>query len=399
MFGRRRRTQTDFSDELRAHIALEMDRLREEGFTEHEAYSRACKNLGSTMKYEERFYEASHWMLFDHLKQDVRYALRQLRKSPGFALTAILTLALGIGGTTAMFSLIHAVLLKSLPVANPDRLYRVGEHNAAFAGVSSGLEISYSIFSSDLYQNLRDSEVSATGFEELAAFQSDIRRIGIRRVGSSEPATVAFGQFVSGNYFKMFGVDAFAGRALSPDDDKPNASPVVVISYNQWQQRYGLDPAVIGSSVNINGRPVTIVGVAPPAFFGETLRSTTPDIWLPLSFEPMVNTAAPLTKNPDLHWLYIIGRVRPGANPATIEAGLKVQLQRWLQTRAFTLTAAEKEQLPRQTLRLLPAGNGIQTMRDTYQSGLRLLMILAGFVLLIVCANMANLALVRGMER
>ena len=171
------------------------------------------------------------------------------------------------------------------------------------------------------------------------------------------------------------------------------------MSYHTWQQKYGLDPSVIGSTFNINAISVTIIGVTPPAFFGETLRSNPPDFWLPLSFEPLANPAAPLLKNPDVHWLYAIGRIRPGANSSAIEAGLNVQLQQWLQSRSATMTAEQRAQIPLQSVHLSPGGAGIESMRATYESGLRLLMVLSAFVLLIVCANLANLALVRGLER
>jgi predicted permease len=347
------------------------------------------------MKYENPCYKRNHRMPFDRLKQDLRHALRQMRKSPGFALTAILTMALGIGGTTAIFSLIHSVLLKSLPVASPDRLHRVGD-NMRFGGVYTGLETSYCLFSYDLYKYFRDN---STGFEELAAFQSDIRRIAVRRASGTEPAQSVYGQMVSGNYFRMFGVEAFAGRTLSSADDRPDSPLAAVMSYHTWQQKYGLDPSVIGSAFNINAIPVTIVGITPPAFFGETLRSNPPDFWLPLSFEPLTNPVAPLLKNPDLHWLYIIGRVQPGAKNSIVEAGLNVQLQQWLESRSAALTADQRAQIPLQSVHLTPGGAGIESMRATYESGLRLLMILSAFVLLIVCANLANLALVRGLER
>src|SRR5579864_2972394 len=192
----RRRKLQDFSAELRAHLALEADRLREEGWNETEARRRAHLNLGNLMRQEERFYEASRWAWLDQLRQDLRYSIRQFRHAPSFTLTAVLTLSLGIGATTAIFSLIHAVLLKSLPVARPEQLYTAGD--TKHGGVYSGMAGDWDIFSHDLYRHLRDH---TDGFEELAAFQADPRRVGVRRTGRPQAAESYIAQFVSGNYF------------------------------------------------------------------------------------------------------------------------------------------------------------------------------------------------------
>src|SRR6185369_6091607 len=196
-----------------------------------------------------------------------------------------LTLALGIGATTAIFTLVHAVLLKSLPVSNPDQLYRLGNNPRCCmeGGYNQGQE--FSIVSYELYKHFRDN---TKGFEELAAFQAGQARLGVRRAHGPNAAESSLGEFVSGNYFAMFGIGAYAGRALIPGDDKPGAPPVAVISYRMWQQKYGLDASVIGGEFNINEKPFTVVGVAPPGFFGDTLRNTPPDFFLPLATEPLV---------------------------------------------------------------------------------------------------------------
>ena len=391
MFGRRQ--HRDFSDELKSHLALEIEQLREQGLPEHEARRAAHLNIGNLMNYEERFYESSRWMWFDQLKQDVRYALRQLRRAPAFALTATLTLALGIGATTAIFTLIHAVLLKSLPVSRPDQLFGIGD--TRHGGVWTGLADNWGIFSYDLYKHLRDQ---TPGFEELAGMQANPRRIGVRRTGSSDPAESFFGEYVTGNYFATFGIPAFAGRTLTPADDSKTAPPAAMIAYRTWREKYGLDPSVIGATFNLNGSPATIVGAAPPGFFGDTLRSTPPDFWMPLAIEPVVNRGG-WVDNPDLHWLYLMGRVKPGADPRQIEERMRIELRQWLSGRAKINGRAQSERIPYQTLHLAPGGSGIGAMRASYSSGLVLLMGISGFVLLIVCANLANLMLVRGLER
>lgn len=323
----RRRKLKDFSEELQAHLALETDQLREDGFDEREARRLAHLNLGNLMNQEERYYEASPFAWLDQLRQDVRYSLRQLRNSPGFTLTAALTLALGVGATTAIFSLIHAVLLKSLPVARPEQLYTIGE--AKHVGVNSGMEEEWDIFSHDLYQSLRDHTSS---FEELAAFQADPRRVGVRRIGTVDPAEPFIAEYVSGNYFSTFGLHAIAGRSLNPDDDRQGGPPMGMIAYRVWQQKYALDPSVIGSSFQINGAAVMIVGATPPGFFGDALRSNPPDFFLPLAIEPVVNHAG-WVNNPDLHWLYLMGRIKPGAEVRTTEAQMQVLLRQWLTQR------------------------------------------------------------------
>lgn len=335
--------------------------------------------------------------MLDHLLHDIRYAVRQWLRAPGFVLTAVLTLALGIGGTTAMFTLMDAVLLRPLPVSHPDHLYRVGDN--AYAGITSGLQNNFGIFSYDQYKYFRENTPE---FEQLAAFQADPRRIGVRQSGSAEPAQATIGEFVSGNYFSLFRVGAYAGRVLTPSDDQPGASPVAVMSYAAWQQKYASKPSVIGSTFNMNGAAVTLVGIAPPGFFGDTLRSTPPDFWISILSERDIDHASPLIDRPEMIWLDIMGRLPNGARPKQIESRLVVELRQWLTSNARSLTEAQRALIPRQTLHLVSGKAGVvsrQSLRSSYETGLRLLTIISGFLLLIVCANIANLVLVRALER
>jgi len=324
---------------------------------------------------------------------DVRYALRQFAHAPGFTATAVLTLALGIGATTAIFTLVHAVLLRSLPVSKPGELYRVGnEENCC---VNGGLQDNWSLFSYDKYKTFRDG---TQGFTELAGFQAGRSLIGVRRIGSNQPAESLRAQYVSGNYFTTFGVSAFSGRAFTPDDDRQGAEPVAMISYPTWQQKYGQDPSVIGGSFVFNGKPFTVIGVAPPGFYGDRMEQP-PAFWLPINAEVAIDGEDNLVRFPRSDWLDLTGRIAPGADPKKIEAQLQVELKQWLLGPSSELQNGEREMVPKQTLHLSPGGAGVQTMRDEYQSGLHLLMWVTGFVLMIACANVANLMLVRAASR
>jgi putative ABC transport system permease protein len=325
--------------------------------------------------------------------QDIRYALRQFGNAPGFTVTAVLTLALGIGATTAIFTLVHAVLLSSLPVAKPSDLYRIGDIENCC--VNGGLQDDWSLFSYDKYKTFRDG---TPGFLELAAFQSGADLVGVRRVGSNHPAESQRIEYVSGNYFAMFGIGAYAGRVLMPSDDHKGANPVAVMSYRTWQQKYGSDPSLIGASFAFDGQPFTVVGVTPPGFFGDRLQNTSA-FWVPLWDEPLIDRTASLMDFPTSDWLDLIGRIAPGANPRAIETRMQVELQQWLLSPVSKLDSKERAFVSKQALHLSPGGAGVQTLRDRYQDGLRLLMAISAFVLLIACANVANLTLVRATTR
>jgi predicted permease len=328
------------------------------------------------------------------LMQDVRFAARQFAKAKGFTLTAVLTLALGIGANTAIFTLIHAVMLKSLPVADPQRLYRIGDaDNCCVIGGLQGAH--FSIFAYSLYTYLRDHTAD---FEEMAAFQAGFGKVGVRRAGSntSEPFV---SQFVSGNYFSMFGLRPYAGRLISPADDTAGAAPVAVLSYQAWQEHFGADPSMIGSSFVIDGFTYTVTGIAPPGFFGDTLRPDPPDFWLPLADEPPAHRQNSLLAGKEQHWLYIIGRIKPGANVARIESQVNVELRQWFLAELpqwFAGNESGRQTLEHQHIALTPGGGGITQMRETYGRDLRLLLGITGLVLLIACANLANLQLARG---
>ena len=327
------------------------------------------------------------------LGQDLRYGLRMLRKNPGFTAVAVVTLALGIGANTAIFTLIDAVMLKSLPVANPRELYRVGnDDNCCVIG---GFQGNWGIYSYSLYQQFRDHTPE---FSQMAAFQGGLRDLSVRRGGASQLPEAYVGQFVSGNYFTMFGVSASAGRLIAPTDDSPGAPPVAVMSYRAWQQHFGFDRSVIGATFIINTMPFTVTGIAPPGFFGDTLRPDPPDFWLPLSAEPPLNGQNSLLNHPDLHWLFVIGRLKPGAQAASVQSELTAEVQHW-QGAQPDLTDRNRSEIGKQHIVLAPGGRGVARLEADSTLGLRLLMGISGLVLLIACANIANLMLARGAAR
>lgn len=328
--------------------------------------------------------------------QDLRYAVRQLRKSPGFALTAIVTVGLGVGATTAIFTLVHAVLLKSLPVTKPEELYRIGKkvHCCNWGGYTQFEE--FSLFNGELYHRFRDN---TPAFSDLAAFQGGSMGLGVRRVGSSQPADTRNGQFVSGNFFKTLGVGAWAGRVLNDADDRPDATPVAVMSYHSWASKYASDPSVVGAAFQFNGKPFTVVGIGAPGFYGAELRGWgNADFWMPLSAELLIGGQRARLNQPDQNWLDIIGRVRPGTDPKALEAQLKVELRQWQDSHLADMGNLDKENLPKQALHLSPGGAGVTGMREQYEDGLGVLLVAAGCVLLIACANLANLLLARGLR-
>jgi len=382
-------------DEVEQHLALQTAENLRAGLSPLEARRQALLKFGSVEDAKEVYRDQRGLPVVETLIQDTRHAVRRLRLSPAFTISTVLTLALGIGATTSIFTLVDAVLLKSLPVADPASLYRLGResHCCYIGGFSQKDE--WSIVSYDLYKHLRDN---TKGFVELAAFQDLNPLLGVRRAGFSEPAHTSPGEFVSGNYFSMFGIRAYAGRMLTAGDDQPNAPPAAVMSYRLWQDRYASDSAVIGSVFNLDDKPFTIVGITPAGFFGDTLRTPPPDFFLPLNTEPYVDVEADL-KVPFQHWLGLIGRIQPGMNPQSVEGQMRVNLKQWLQAHWGEMNANDRARLPEQTLYLVPGGAGIASMRERYERWLQILMMASGFVLLVVCANIANLMLVRGLER
>jgi predicted permease len=331
------------------------------------------------------------------LRQDVLYALRQMRLSPVFTLTAMLTLALGIGATTAIFSLIDSVMLKSLPVADPTRLYRVGSGMNCCGQI--GPQKEWGIFPYTLYQRIA---AAAPEFEQTAAFEAWHSDFSVRRADSDAPAKPLRSEYVSGNYFSTLGIRAFAGRTLMQADDQPAAAPAAMMSHRVWQQEYGSDPKVVGSTFVFDGHPFTIVGVTPPGFYGETLRSDPPELFVPLQQEPALAGQNTVIKTP-LAWLRVIGRLRPGAKTDGMPARFTTITREWL----VSELGAEypqyldqlKKVLPTETVNVIPAGGGVAEMKAGYESSLRILMVVCGLVLLIACANLANLLLARGSAR
>ncbi len=332
----------------------------------------------------------------DTLLGNLRYAVRQFRQSPVFTAAAILTLALGIGGTTSIFTLIHAVMLRSLPVTDPGSLYRVGQGDDCC--VQGGPQDRWGMYSYPLFERLKSQTPE---FEQVVAFQAGNWMASVRREGE-RAARPLYSEYVTGNFFSMLGVGAFGGRVFTAADDRPGAPPVVVISYRAWETRYGRDPSVVGSTFFIQGHPFTVIGVTPPGFFGETLRSDPPDIWIPLQQEPLIDGDAALLHQSVSAWLRMMGRLRPGASIVGMAPRLTGVLRQWLRYDSGYPANWMPEvihDLPKQVINVIPAGAGVTEMKEDYGRSLEILMTVCGLVLLIACANVANLLLARAVSR
>jgi len=386
----RDRFDRDLEQEMQSHLEMQVEENLHNGMAAEEARYSAERQFGNVTLLRETSRQLWAWASLEQWAQDVRYAIRQLTAAKGFTVTATLTLALGIGANTGIFTLVHALMLKSLPVADPERIIRIGDgDNCCGLGGPQGR---FSLRSYPLYSYLRDHTPE---FEEMAAFQAGIRKVGVRRAGTTTSEAFV-DQFVSGNYFKTFGVRPFAGRLIGPSDDVRGAPPVAVMSYRAWQQHYGGDPSVIGSSFVIEGAPFTVVGIAPPGFFGAVLRPDPPDFWMPLATEPATHGKNSVLDAKGLYWLYVFGRIRPETPLATVEAKVILELRRWLLANIVPQYEDYQKALEREYIGLIPGGAGVSQLRENYSNDLRLLMGITALVLLIACANLANLQLTRG---
>jgi macrolide transport system ATP-binding/permease protein len=393
LFSRRRRYE-ELSESIREHLEEKIADLMDRGMTREKAERTARREFGNVTRIEERSREVWQWPRLESIAADMRFARRQLLKSPGFTTTAVLTLALGIGANTAIFTLVHGILLRSLPVADPARLYRIGDTDICCVN-GPFLTGDFSIFSYDLYLRFKNA---APEFEQLAAVQAGRTDLNVRRGNAAAKSLV--GEYVTGNYFVTLGLGSYAGRLLLDSDDKTNSPPAAVISYRTWQNDFAADPSIIGSTIFVQARPVTVVGIAPPGFFGDRVTDFPPDVWLPVHSEPYISTeGASILHDDSANWLYPLGRLRSGTNLGALQAKLSVTLRQRISTLAGYTGGGGSALIPQQHVVLSPGGGGIQNLQQRTGQGLKMLMILSSVVLLIACANIANLLLARATAR
>jgi len=394
---RRRTVENELEQELQFHFDQQLEKNVRAGLSPQEAMLQTRLEFGNLGKIKEDCRESRGISLLVTSVQDIRYTGRQLIRTPVFTVTVLLTLALGIGANAAIFTLVNAVLLKKLPVADPASLVRLGDNDDCCQGSGLRRNGDYAMFSTDAYEQLRKN---VPEFEELAAMQAGFagRPIIARRDGSQTGARSAIGEFVSGNYFSTFGLQPRVGRLLMESDNTQGAPMTAVMSYEAWQRNCAGDASVVGSTFWVNTKPVTVVGIAPEGFYGDRLNITPPEFYLPIESMPELLGAA-FVHDPETNWLYIVGRIKPGVAIAPLQEKVTGVLRQVLATYKYFSSEARKTMLTRVHIVLTPGGAGIQIMQEGYGSQLHLLMGIAGLVLLIACANIANLLLVRGMGR
>src|SRR6266542_4154341 len=385
-----RRDQFDheLAEEMKFHLELKMEENLQSGMKPAEARSAAQRQFGNQTLLKEVSREMWRVRSIETLFQDLRYGLRVLLKQPSFTCMAVLTLALGIGSNTAIFSLLDAVLLKMLPVKNPERLVFLERIGGAPLGPKRSSNLSYAFF-----EQLRARHEALAG---VCTFFSDPRI----NVGVDGKAEVANGQRVSGSFFVVLGVNAVLGRTIIEADDKiPGADPVVVISYHYWERRFARDPAIVGKSITLNGHPFTIIGVTPPDFFGVSVGEA-PDLWTPTTMYTQLKPGESIEEYFNSPLPYVLARLKPEVTEQQARAMLTGFLQQSLMAMSGSNLSPENQQsLRQQSIVLTPASQGLSSLRAQFSEPLRILMAVVGLILLIACANVANLLLARATAR
>ena len=386
---RKRDLDVELDTELRSHIdALTEENIRR-GMNEKEARHAARREFGGFEQTKESYREQRGLPFFETLGQDLRYAFRMLLKSPGFMSVTILTLALGIGANTALFSLVNSVLLGDLPVRHPEELVVIKYTDSRSQQANED-------FSYPMYQAIRDRNT---------IFTSVLTRSGVdfnaSYGGESERAV---GELISGNYFETLGVEPFLGRLIGPEDDRtPGAHPVAVLSYGYWQRRFGSEPAVIGKDIILNNNPIRVIGITPPQFYG-TEMARNPDIRVPMMMATVFRPVPANRMQSSRHrWLTVLARRKPEVTVAQAQASLDTLyhqvLAAELQELGATVNAHDKERALASRIQLAPGNQGFAHLRTEMEGPLLLMFSVTGIVLLIACANLANLLLARNAKR
>jgi predicted permease len=380
----RGRVEAQLDDELRDHVERQVADYVRTGMSEPEARRRTRVEFGGLDQVKEQCRDVRGTRLIEDLLQDLRYASRVLGKSPGFTIAAVASLALGIGANTAIFSLIDAVMLKSLPVQEPERLIE--------PVTDRGSGQPFNAFSYPALVHFRDH---ATTLEGMIASHSSRLFIVI---GSAAPE-LGEGQYVTGNFFPVLGVPALLGRTVQPADDRPEAAPVAVLSHAYWQRRFGGDPYILGRRLTLDGHVFTIVGVAPPRFRGMTVGRNV-DVWIPLAVERRLRTPS-WTSSAGYKWLQLVGRVKAGSTYEQARVELQTMFRTGVIEAELALLKSPEPDHPATRWRLLvePARAGLSAGRRQFSEPLVVLLAVSGLVLAIACLNVANLLLARAAAR
>jgi predicted permease len=364
---RGRRSPEDFAEEIQANLALDVERYLSQGMTTEEANAATRRAFGNVTHVHEQFYEARRLLWLDHLRHDVRYALRGFAKSPGFALTAVLTLSIGIGANNAIFSVANAVLLKPLPFPEPNRLVAFGWLSPQLPFVAAGSPAKWGVWREQ------------PAFQDVSAFHFGSANV----TGSSDPEAVTYGR-ISDRFFPLLGAQLIEGRTFTSDEDRPNSGRVVVLSEGFWQRRFGGSRAVIGQTVAVDGAPYSIIGILSRAFDGGLWTGPifgAPDLWLPLQLDP--------NSNDQSNGLTVVGRLRPGVTLGTAQAQLSHATEEFRRRYPGVLTPTERFSL--------------EPLQEMLVGRVRVWLLVlggaVGLVLLIACANVASLLLVRASVR
>ena len=388
----------DVDEELAFHMDMRADQLMREGLTPDDAHRAAAAKFGDPRVIREscitfdqdRERAMNRANILADLRQDIVYAARTLRVNAGLTAVVALTLALGIGANTAIFTLVNAVILRKLNVRAPDELVVIGDPGRP-TGISFSSEPRTDLLSYPTYSQLRSDSTYFSGL--LAVGRTD--RLDLVSDASGEP-THPRGRFVSGNYFQVLGVPAYRGRAFDGSEDSSvGGAPVVVISYGYWMQHFAGDERIVNREVLLNGARFTIIGVGPPGFTGEVVGRST-DIWLPITMQPTVYGNRSLLKDPQTYWLLFLGRRRPGVTLAQIQAALEPRLR---QIFVQQPNVGAPQEIEKVKVTIVSGARGLSSVREAYGGPLVALLVGVGVLLLIICANVANLLLARAVAR
>ena len=389
---RQRTLDRQLEEELRFHLDMEAEANRRRGMAAPEAELTAHRSFGGPRNIAEVYREQRGLPVLEMLFKDLRYGLRTLRRNPGFAAIAVLSLAMGIGANTAIFSIIEAVMLRPLPVSAPASLVSVGD-TARPGQVLNGTPL-LEIFSYPLYVRVRDHNTVFTG---LLASGAAVKVEIDDGSGTSEPVRA---RLVSSNYFDVLGVPAALGRTFTPSDESsPGATPFVVISEAYWSSHFARRRDALGRTIRLNGYSFTIVGIGPRGFTGEVLGSPA-DVWIPLSMEAQVNRADSRLNNNKCNWLLFLGRLKGGVSLSAARSQVtSLAATAAIEFAGPQFTADDIGMLRRRTVEVAPCPRGFSGLRRRFSQPLVTLMIVVGLVLLIACANVANLLLARAAGR